>query len=56
MSKKLMYSMMAGIFSVGMLAACGDDGTDEMDPADPVEPTEPMDPEGDELGEEDSDM
>ena len=50
MSKKLLYSMMAGIFSVGMLAACGDGGTDEMDPGDPV------DPGGDEMGEDNSDM
>ncbi|TSB46682.1 hypothetical protein [Alkalicoccobacillus porphyridii] len=48
MSKKLLYSMMAGIFSVGMLAACGGEGGDEMEPG-----TDPaQDPAGDEMGEE----
>ncbi|MBM0064397.1 hypothetical protein [Alkalicoccobacillus gibsonii] len=58
MSKKLMYSMMAGIFSVGMLAACGDgetDGTDPMEPADPGQDEMQDDGMNDGMG-DDSDM
>ncbi|WP_059102516.1 hypothetical protein [Shouchella shacheensis] len=39
MKKKLLYSTMAGMMSVGVLAACGGEG--EMDePGEPTAPTE----------------
>ncbi|MBB6451258.1 hypothetical protein HNR44_003252 [Geomicrobium halophilum] len=45
MSKKWLYSLLSGVFAVGMLAACGDM---EEDPGAP--------PEDDGMGEEEGDM